>query len=313
MRICLMVEGQEGVSWDNWVSLALACEEAGLEALFRSDHYLSFSHPQERQVLDAWTTLAGLGHVTQRIKLGTLVSPATFRHPSLLAKAVATADHISNGRVELGLGAGWNEAEHRAYGFPFPSTKERMATFAEQAEIIHESWSPGAFDFAGAHYTITNLDALPKPLQEPHPNFIVGGQGGPKSVAVAVRWADEYNTNFADAVECARRKRNVDVACEQAGREPLTFSLMTGCIIGEDREDLLQRTSMLMDQRDIAGEPDAWLAGLPGVMITGTVEEVADRLETLEEAGVDRVMMQMQSHEDIAMIHVLGKVVELVG
>jgi len=305
-----MVEGQEGVSWDQWVSLALACEEAGLEGLFRSDHYLSFGHPKERQVLDAWATIAGLAHVTERIKLGTMVSPATFRHPSMLAKSVVTADHISNGRVELGLGAGWNEAEHLAYGFPFPPTGVRMAVFAEQAEIIHRSWSPGPFDFSGAHYTIADLEALPKPVQEPHPNFIVGGQGGPKSAAVAAAWADEYNVNFADAVECVRRKRNVDLACEAAGREPLTFSLMTGCVIGSDRDDLVQRANMLMDLRGVVDEPDAWLAGLPPVMLVGTIDEVAEKLAVLEEAGVERVMMQMQSHEDVAMVHVLGQLVE---
>src|SRR5688572_24254465 len=226
MRVCLMVEGQEGVTWDQWVALALAAEEAGLDALFRSDHYLSFAKPRERVVLDAWTSLAGMAAVTQRIRLGTLVSPATFRHPSLLAKAVVTADHISNGRVELGLGAGWNEAEHRAYGFPFPPTAVRMEMFAEQAEIIHRSWNDDAFDFSGKHYTVEGLDALPKPAHLPHPNFIVGGQAGPKSLAVAARWADEYNVNFASPEQCARRGKRVFEAWDRAGRQRPVFSLM---------------------------------------------------------------------------------------
>src|SRR5437899_1209099 len=162
MRVCIMVEGQEGVSWQQWLALALACEDAGLEGLFRSDHYLSFGLPRERQVLDAWTTLAGLAQATARIKLGSMVSPATFRHPSVLAKSVVTVDQISNGRVELGLGAGWNEAEHRAYGFPFPQTAERLDVFAEQAEIVHRSWHEGPFDFRGSHYVIEGLEALPK-------------------------------------------------------------------------------------------------------------------------------------------------------
>ena len=310
MRVCLMVEGQEGVSWDQWLALALACEEAGLEGLFRSDHYLSFGHPRERQVLDAWTTLAGLASVTERIKLGTLVSPATFRHPSNLAKSVVTVDHISNGRVELGLGAGWNEPEHKAYGFPFPPTRERIEIFAEQAEIIHRSWHAGPFDFRGEHYAIEGLEALPKPVQDPHPNFIVGGQGGPKSVAIAAKWADEYNTNFANAEECARRRARVEHACRRQGTPMLTFSLMTGCIVGEDADDLGRRAQKLMLQE---GDPHAWLLSLPDVYVTGTVSTASEKLRALEKAGVDRVMMQMQAHDDVEMVHVLGRIAEQVG
>ena len=314
MRVCLMVEGQEGVSWDQWVALARATEDAGLDALFRSDHYLSFSHPDERVVLDAWASLAGLAAVTERIGLGTLVSPATFRHPSNLAKAVVTADHISNGRVELGLGAGWNEAEHRAYGFPFPSTKVRMEMFTEQAEIIHRSWNDRAFSFNGTHYTIENLDALPKPAHAPHPNFIVGGQGGPKSVAVAARWADEYNTNFANADTCRQRRARVDEAWEKAGRhEPPVFSLMTGCVVGRDETDLLGRGSRIMELLGVTGEPRAFIDGYPDVMVVGTPDQAAQRLHELADAGVDRVMMQMQDHADVEMVHVLGEVASLVA
>lgn len=313
MRVCLMVEGQEGVTWDQWVALALAAEEAGLDALFRSDHYLSFAKPRERVVLDAWTTLAGLAAVTQRIGLGTLVSPATFRHPSLLAKAVVTADHISGGRVELGLGAGWNEAEHRAYGFPFPPTAVRMEMFAEQAEIIHRSWNDDVFGFAGRHYVIEGLDALPKPAHRPHPNFIVGGQAGRKSLAVAARWADEYNTIFAAPEECARRRERVVEAWGNAHRKTPVFSLMTGCVVGADRSDLERRASMLMERSGNDGDAGAWIASLPDTIVSGTVEEAADRLRSYAGAGVDRVMMQMQAHDDVEMVHVLGQVARLVA
>lgn len=310
MRVCLMVEGQEGVSWEQWVSLALACEEAGLEGLFRSDHYLSFGRPRERQVLDAWATLTGLAAITSRIQLGTMVSPATFRHPSNLAKSVVTADHLSNGRVELGLGAGWNEAEHKAYGFPFPPTRERIDILAEQAEIIHRSWHPGPFDFHGEHYTIEGLEALPKPVSSPHPNFIVGGQGGSRSVAIAAKWADEYNTNFANAEECARRKARVEHACVNEGRPSLVFSLMTGCIVGSDADDLARRARKMMLQE---GDPHEFLNSLPDVYVTGTIETASEKLTLLEKAGVDRVMMQMQDHADVEMVHVLGKIAERVG
>src|ERR671930_2129854 len=138
MRVCLMVEGQEDVTWEQWLALARACEEHGLEGLFRSDHYAPISGPPERGSLDAWTTLAGLAARTSRIRLGTLVSPVTFRHPSELAKVALTVDHVSGGRVELGLGAGWNEREHAAFGFRFPETRERMALLEEQLQRIRE-------------------------------------------------------------------------------------------------------------------------------------------------------------------------------
>ena len=313
MRVCLMVEGQEDVTWDQWVALALATEDAGLDALFRSDHYLSFSHPRDRVVLDAWTTLAGLATVTDRIHLGTMVSPATFRHPSVLAKAVVTADHISGGRVELGLGAGWNEAEHRAYGFPFPPTATRMEIFAEQAEIVHRSWNDEVFDFAGKHYTVEGLAALPKPFHRPHPNFIVGGQAGRKSLAVAARWADEYNTIFASPDECARRRQRVMDAWERAGREAPVFSLMTGCVVGADGGDLARRARMLMERQGQTGDADAWIAGLPQTVVSGTIEQAAEQLRAYESAGVGRVMMQMQAHDDVEMVHVLGQVAPLVA
>jgi alkanesulfonate monooxygenase SsuD/methylene tetrahydromethanopterin reductase-like flavin-dependent oxidoreductase (luciferase family) len=252
-----------------------------------------------------------LAAVTSRIRLGTLVSPATFRHPSNLLKVVATADQISDGRVELGLGAGWNEPEHKAYGFPFPPTRQRMDIFAEQIEIIHRSWNdPGPVDFNGEHYTLDGLVALPKPVHTPHPNLIVGGQGGPRSVAIAARWADEYNTNFANAAECARRKDRLARACEKRGRELLVFSLMTGCIVGTDGDDLGRRASKMMLQE---GDPHEYLESLPDVYIWGTVQSVPEKLAVLAKAGVDRVMMQMQDHTDLEMVHVLGKIAELVA
>jgi alkanesulfonate monooxygenase SsuD/methylene tetrahydromethanopterin reductase-like flavin-dependent oxidoreductase (luciferase family) len=242
-----------------------------------------------------------------------MVSPATFRHPSALAKSVVTADHISEGRVELGLGAGWNEAEHRAYGFPFPPTGMRMEMFAEQAEIVHRSWNDDEFSFDGKHYKIASLSALPKPFHRPHPNFIVGGQAGPKSLEVAARWADEYNVNFCGPDEAARRGERVFAAWDKAGRSKPVFSLMTGCIVGSDRDDLLRRAGMLMERSGTKGEPAAWLDGLPDVIVTGTVEEAADKLRAFGRGGVDRVMMQMQAHDDVEMVHVLGKIAELLA
>src|SRR3954470_23461353 len=169
MRFDLMIEGQEDVSWEQWQRLAATAEQLGFTALMRSDHYLSVDGHGTRGALDAWGTITALAATTDTLRLGTLVSPATFRHPSVLAKAVVTADHVSGGRVELGIGTGWLEAEHTAYGFPFPPMGERMTVLSEQLEIIHRQWTERMFDFTGNHYRIGGLDARPKPVQRPPP------------------------------------------------------------------------------------------------------------------------------------------------
>src|SRR5918999_876784 len=307
MRLCLMIEGQEDVTWRQWCDLAQACEDAGMEGLFRSDHYLSVGGHSERGSLDAWTTLAGLAARTERIRLGTMVSPTTFRHPSVLAKSVVTVDHISGGRIELGIGAGWHEAEHRAYGFSFPPTSVRMAVLEEQIEIVHRSWGD-PFDFDGSHFRIEELDALPKPLQRPHPNLIVGGSGNRRSAALAARWADEYNTVFASPEECRRRRQRVADAWEAAGRNPgsLTFSLMTGFVVGKTDAEVKAGARAVMDKSGASGSEGEWLAALRDEWVVGAVDEAVDRLGMLEEAGVDRGMLQHLAHEDIDMVQLLG-------
>ncbi len=306
MRVCLMIEGQEDVSWEAWVAVAGACEQAGLDALFRSDHYRSVMGRAERGSLDAWATIAGLSAVTERIRLGTLVSPATFRHPSVLAKMAVTADHISGGRIELGLGAGWLEEEHTAYGFEFPPADVRMAVLAEHLEIVHRSWSEVGFSFAGTHYTVTGLNALPKPVQRPHLPLIVGGRAGPQSAALAARWADEYNTVFASPEVCRKRRLRLERAFEEAGRNDLRFSLMTGCIVGVGGREVERRVRAVMDRSGQSGDVLAWVGSHTSEWVIGTVGEVVDRLGELEEAGVERVMLQHLCHDDLDMVHLLG-------
>jgi F420-dependent oxidoreductase-like protein len=310
MRVCLMVEGQEDVTWEQWQALAAACEEHGLEGLFRSDHYQSVMGRRERGSLDAWATLAALAARTSRLRLGTLVSPATFRHPSVLAKNVVTVDHVSGGRVELGLGAGWNEDEHRAYGFEMPPTATRMAILAEQLEIVHRSWTEEAFSFAGAHYRLDDLRALPKPLQRPHPTLLVGGGAGPRSVALAARFGDEYNTGLVSVEECRRRRGLVEAAWREAGRDPATvrFSLMTTCVVGRDRGELLERVAAMQAVTGGGGDPEALLAAPPPHWLIGTADELVERLRVLEQAGVTRVMLQHLAHDDVDMVAVLGEV-----
>jgi F420-dependent oxidoreductase-like protein len=307
MRVCVMIEGQEDVAWDEWVALAHACEQHGFDALFRSDHYLSVDGHHERGSLDAWATLAALAALTSRIRLGTLVSPATFRHPSVLAKSVTTVDHVSGGRVELGIGAGWLEAEHRAYGFPFPDLATRLETLAEQVELIRREWEAGRFSLQGPHYRIEDLDALPKPVQSPHPPVIIGGEGRPRSAALAARWADEYNTVYATVEQCRERRERVAAACEELGRPPLRFSLMTGILVGADRAELLDRAARLARWRGVDAEPDEYLASLPESWVVGMPGEVVAQLRELEAAGVERVMLQHLLHTDLEALELLGR------
>jgi alkanesulfonate monooxygenase SsuD/methylene tetrahydromethanopterin reductase-like flavin-dependent oxidoreductase (luciferase family) len=278
-----MIEGQEGVTWEDWLALADAADRAGLEGLFRSDHYLSILRGGRAGSLDAWVTLAALAARTERIRLGTLVSPVTFRHASVIAKCAATAQEISEGRVELGLGAGWFEREHGVYGFPFPPVRERMDELEAQLAEVRRQWGDAE-------------DVWPKP--SPAPNLIVGGSAKPRTVRAAVRFADEYNTTFATLDQARERRQTVDDAARAAGREPLTFSVMTGCVVGRDDADVRRRIDKW---RHVTGRDTP-------PPIAGTVEEVVQTLREYEAAGVERMMLQHLVHEDREMVEVLGEV-----
>jgi F420-dependent oxidoreductase-like protein len=308
VKVALMIEGQEDVTWADWQALAGACEEHGVETLFRSDHYLSVMGQRQRGSLDAWATLSALAAVTSKLRLGTLVSPATFRHPSELAKVATTVDHVSGGgRVELGLGTGWNDAEHAAYGFPFPSMGERMDRFAEQLELIPRQWAEGPVSFEGEHYRTEELDARPKPLRRPH--LIVGGRGGPRSIRLAARFADEYNTVSKTAEECAVIRAQLDEACEREGREPIPLSLMTTWLSGADRAELLDRAGQLAEWQGEDTDAETFLAEQRNSSLAGTLDENVERLRELAAAGVERIMAQHLVHRDLGTVEQLGRVV----
>ena len=313
MRVELMIEGQEDVSWPQWVALAEACEQHGIDTLFRSDHYLSVEGQEERGSLETWATLAGLAAVTSRLRLGALVSPATFRHPSVLAKLVTAVDRISGGRVELGLGAGWNEREHEAYGFPFPPLGARMEMLEEQLAIVRGAWSAGPFSFDGAHYRLDAVDALPKPLQDPHPPIIIGGAAKPRTARLAAEFADEYNTVYATPAECAERRAVVEAAWRTAGRDPasLTFSVMVPWLSGSDAGDLAQRAERLGAWR--GSDAASTIAEFADIGVTGTFDESVERLRTYADAGVDRIMLQHLLHDDVAAIELLGRIAAAVA
>ncbi len=309
MELCLMIEGQEGVTWPQWLDLAGACERHGIGTLFRSDHYMNLDgqHP-ERGSLDAWGTLCALAAVTTTLRLGTMVSPATFRHPSELAKLVVTADHVSGGRVELGLGAGWHEREHAAYGFPFAPMPTRLDVLEEQLQIVLGTWASGVgrpFTHAGEHYRLDALEAEPGPVQTPHPPLIMGGSAGRRSAAMAARYADEYNTPFAAVDEVRVRRGRIEQACADAGRAMLPFSVMTGVVIGADENELRDRAGRLAPR--IGTTAQQLLAEPPSGWIVGTLEAAAEQLRALAEAGVDRVMCQHLLHDDLDAVALIGE------
>jgi alkanesulfonate monooxygenase SsuD/methylene tetrahydromethanopterin reductase-like flavin-dependent oxidoreductase (luciferase family) len=219
-----------------------------------------------------------------------------------------TVDHISGGRVEVGLGAGWNELEHRSYGFPFPDRiGTRMEVMAEQAEIVARSFAGEAFSFQGRHYTVESLNALPKPVQQPRPPIVMGGSGAPRGMAIAARWADEYNTVFVGPEEAGVRRERWAQAWADAGREPdrLVFSVMSVVLVGADEAELRERAELLASRRGV--DVDQMLPGLRANGVVGTVEEAAERLREYEAAGVQRFMLQHLLHDDIGAVELIGR------
>jgi F420-dependent oxidoreductase-like protein len=306
MRLALMIEGQEGPTWDDWVALAETCETSGVEALFRSDHYLSGTD-ESRPALDAWATIAGLAAHTTKLQLGTLVSPVTFRHPAVLARNAATADEISGGRVTLGMGAGWMEREHEAYGFDFATARERVARFGEQLEIVHSLLRNERTTFDGAYYHLRDAPGQNRPRLP----LLVGGSAKPGTTTPAVRFADEYNTFFATVEEVRERKQRLDEACERAGRDPATlrYSLMAPCVIGED-EAAVRESARRISER-FGRDPEQILERYGERGPVGTVDQVIQRLREIEEIGYERVMLQHLVHDDLHTVELIGR--ELAG
>jgi alkanesulfonate monooxygenase SsuD/methylene tetrahydromethanopterin reductase-like flavin-dependent oxidoreductase (luciferase family) len=286
MQIALMVEGQEGVSWDQWLALGEACERHGIGTMFRSDHYLSQTDPA-RPATDAWTLLAALAARTTRLRLGTLVSPVTFRHPAVVAKAAATVDHISGGRVEVGMGAGWMVDEHERFGIPFPETGERVRLLAEHVEHVDQQ-----------------LREDPLVVQQPRPPLIVGGGARSGTADPAARFAEEYNTYGVGPAEAGRRRKRLDEACEQAGRDPasLRFSVMTPFLLGRDH------AKRFVQAFPAVGSPDEWFEELSRRGLAGGPVDLVDGLRAYEATGVDRVMLQHIVHDDLDIVAALGEI-----
>lgn len=302
MHIGVMITPQQGASYDDQLRAARATETAGFSDFVRSDHYLAFDSTGLPGPTDSWITLAGLARETASVRLGTMVSAATFRLPGPLAIAVAQVDAMSNGRVTLGLGAGWSEPEHHAYGIPFPPPRERFERLEEQLAIVTGMWRTPVgetFSFTGQHYRLADCPALPKPVQRPHPPVIVGGTGPRRTPMLAARFADEFNLPpFEGPDAAAAAFARVRDACGEVGRDPATLELSVTLttVCGTDRDELERRGAVSPVQFEMAD-----LAGEPG--------EVAEQLEAFRAVGATRAYLRLLDLRDVEHVALLGETV----
>jgi F420-dependent oxidoreductase-like protein len=298
----IFTEPQQGATYDQLLRLARAAQDAGYDGFFRSDHYLSMgSGGGAPGPTDAWVTLAGLARETSRIRLGTLVTAATFRLPGPLAVAVAQVDAMSGGRIELGIGAGWYEAEHAAYGIPFPPLAERFDRLAEQLAVITGRWDTPEgerFSYAGKHYRLQDSPALPKPVQRPHPPIIIGGGGPRRTPALAARYADEFNAAFASVADVRARFDRVAAACEESGRDPKSLRWSAALVLccGRDEAEFRRRAAAIGRQPDELREHG----------VAGTPAECVAALGRYAEVGVERVYLQTLDLDDLDHIELVA-------
>jgi F420-dependent oxidoreductase-like protein len=302
MRLRIFTEPQQGASYDELLAVARTAEELGFDGFFRSDHYLRMGDGDPGLgPTDAWVTLAGLARETTRVRLGTLVTAGTFRLPGPLAITVAQVDAMSSGRVELGIGAGWFDDEHRAHGIPFPSTRERFDRLEEQLAIMTGMWTTPVgerFSFRGRYYELHDSPALPKPVQKPHPPIIIGGYGTKRTPALAARYAQEFNLAFPALAIYAEYVDRVKQACAEAGRDPASIRTTVALVVccGRDEAEFRRRADAIGRQPDELRENGA--AGLPG--------EVVDTLRAFEAAGAETAYLQVLDVSDLEHIDLLG-------
>lgn len=324
MRFALMIEAQQGLSYLDQLALARHAEAAGFEAFFRSDHYASFPGAAGRPTTDAWTVLAGLARETERIGLGVLVSPVTFRHPGAFAKVVTTVDEMSGGRIEVGVGAGWNLEDHLPLGLDFPPIEQRAGMLEDQLALLHGLWTePDGWSYQGRHVTVAGAHLRPKPVDVPgrphaatgavRPRIIVGGVGRPRSMRLAARWADEFNVTTSGPEEIAAKYVQLADTCRAAGRDPATVtrSAMVGVLVGASPAEVEVRRQALFDEVGVAGDRDAWLAERRPRWIFGLPDEARAMVARLGAAGVERIFLQDFLPRDLAMVALLGR--ELLG
>jgi F420-dependent oxidoreductase-like protein len=301
MLLRIFTEPQQGADYATLLSVARAAEELGFDAFFRSDHYLTMAGSGLPGPTDAWITLAGLALQTSRIRLGTLMSPVTFRLPGPLAIAVAQVDQMSGGRAELGLGTGWFDAEHAAYGIPFPPLAERFARLEEQLKIVTGLWETAegdTFSFSGTHYSLSGSPALPKPVQRPRPPVLIGGAGQRQTPRLAASFADEYNIPFASIADSTAAFDRVRQACQEAGRDPgsLVYSAAQTVCCGRDEAELARRAQATGQQ----------LAGLRQTGLAGSPAKIVDKLGQFAGAGASRAYLQVLDLHDLGHLELIA-------
>ncbi len=302
MQLRVFIEPQQGASYDQQLRMAQTVEESGFDGLFRSDHFLTMGGDGLPGPTDAWVTLAALARETRRLRIGTLLTSATFRLPGLLAVQVAEVDQMSGGRVELGLGAGWYEQEHRAYGVPFPPLGERFERLGEQLAIVTGLWSTpvgDTFSFGGKHYQLEDSPALPKPAQSPHPPIIVGGGGAVRTPRLAARFADEFNVAFRPVADVAAQYQRVHRACEDHGRDPREIVLSAALVVccGTDDAEVERRAAR------IGRQPDELRAN----GAAGTPDQVAEKIAVYVDAGAQRMYLQVLDLDDLDHVRLIAK------
>jgi F420-dependent oxidoreductase-like protein len=320
MRFALMIEPQQGLTYDDQLAIVRRAESLGFESFFRSDHYQSFPGPEGEPTTDAWAVLAGLARETTTITLGTLVSPVTFRQFGNLAKVVTTVDEMSGGRVEFGLGAGWNEPEHRQLGLPFPDIKDRADMLEEQFAVFHGLWGePDGWSFEGKHVRIEDASFHPKPVARPgrpvgpngaaRPRLLAGGEGAPRSLRIAARYADEFNLSSSSPEIAVEKFAALRAACEAIGRDPATMgrSVMAGILIGRDEAELSRRKSALLAAFGNESGGDAWFAAREPRWILGTPDQARAMVRRFADAGAERIMLQTFIPRDLEMIDLMAE------
>ncbi|HKB27630.1 MAG TPA: TIGR03560 family F420-dependent LLM class oxidoreductase [Candidatus Limnocylindrales bacterium] len=320
MRFALMIEPQQGLSYGDHVAIAKRAEANGFETLFRSDHYQSFPGETGRPTTDAWAVLAGLARETQRIGLGALVSPATFRHPGNFAKVVTTVDEMSGGRIEVGVGAGWNELEHRQLGLPFPPIRERADMLEDTLAILLGLWGePDGWSYDGHQASIVSADFHPKPVNVPgrprtatggaRPRMVIGGGGTPRSYRLAARYADEFNLNAASPDHARKAYGELEAACHAIGRDPatLTRSAMVPVVVGRTNAEMASRVAAATQAFGSDADDVAWLAELETNWIAGMPDAAREKVRRYEAAGAERIMLQDFLPWDLDMIDLMGE------
>lgn len=321
MRFALMIEAQQGLSYEDQLAIARRAESAGFETLFRADHYASFPGDSDRPTTDAWAVLAGLARETSTIGLGTLVSPVTFRHPGNFVKLVTTVDHMSGGRIEVGVGAGWNDDDHLPHGLAFPEISERADLMEDQLALLHGLWEEAwGWDFEGHRVRVRGGKLVPGPVQAEgrpvgkygrmRPRIITGGEGSPRGYRIAARYADEFNVTSSSPESVREKQAALDEACRAIGRDPGTLvrSAMVGALVGRDEAEVARRADALLGEfgQGAAGGM-AWLDARRSRWILGTPDQARAMAARFAEAGLERVMLQDFLPRDLDHIDLLAE------